>query len=181
MSRELITNQAASVAERLRQRSRLTGEDFQVLLTRYSLERLMYRLGRSEDADRFVVKGALMFLVWHDASFRVTRDLDLLATCQSTPDQLLALFRSLCRMSVADDGVIYDETSVAVKAIREDQQPAARQRYHQTCLRVSRMHFLGIGKNRFNGKLSFGEPMPKCRGRPTSRWPLKCCEDFLCH
>ena len=93
MSRERISNLAASVAERLRQRARLTGEDFQVLLTRYGLERLMYRLGQSDDADRFVVKGALMFLVWHDASFRVTRDLDLLATRQPTLEQLLHLFR----------------------------------------------------------------------------------------
>ncbi len=122
MSRARTSNLAASVAERLRQRSRLTGEDFQVLLTRYGLERLMYRLGRSEEADRFVVKGALMFLVWHDASFRVTRDLDLLAIRQPTPDQLLDLFRSLCRMAVEDDGVTYDETSVTVEEIREDQQ-----------------------------------------------------------
>ena len=122
MSRERISNLAASVAERLRQRARLTGEDFQVLLTRYGLERLMYRLGQSDDADRFVVKGALMFLVWHDASFRVTRDLDLLATRQPTLEQLLHLFRSLCRMAVEDDGVTYDEASVTVAEIREDQQ-----------------------------------------------------------
>ena len=82
----------------------------------------MYRLGQSDDADRFVVKGALMFLVWHDASFRVTRDLDLLATRQPTLEQLLNLFRSLCRMAVEDDGVTYDEASVTVAEIREDQQ-----------------------------------------------------------
>ena len=122
MSRERLSNLSASVAERLRQRSRRTGEDFQVLLTRYGLERLMYRLGRSEGASRFVVKGALMFRVWHDAPFRVTRDLDLLATRQPTPDQLLDLFRSLCRMAVEDDGVVFDETSVTVAEIREDQQ-----------------------------------------------------------
>ncbi len=122
MSRARTSNLSASVADRLRQRSKLIGEDLQVLLTRYGLERLMYRLGRSEDADCFVVKGALMFLVWHNASFRVTRDLDLLATRQPTPDQLLKLFRSLCRLAVEDDGVTYDEVSVTVEEIREDQQ-----------------------------------------------------------
>jgi hypothetical protein len=45
----------------------------------------MYRLGRSESAGGFVVKGAMMFLVWHDAPLRVTRDLDLLATRRPTP------------------------------------------------------------------------------------------------
>ena len=113
---------AASIAARLRELSRRTGEDHQVLLTRYGLERLMYRLSRSGASDQFVVKGAMMFLVWHDQPFRVTRDLDLLATRQPTPDQLLALFRSLCRVSVEDDGVVFDEASVTVAEIREDQQ-----------------------------------------------------------
>jgi hypothetical protein len=82
----------------------------------------MYRLGRSESAGGFVVKGAMMFLVWHDAPLRVTRDLDLLATRRPTPDRLQALFRSLCRMEVEDDGVVFDEASVTVAGIREDQQ-----------------------------------------------------------
>lgn len=122
MSRASPRNTAASVAARLLQRSRETGEDHQVLLTRYGLERLMYRLGRSESATRFVVKGAMMFLVWHDAPLRVTRDLDLLAARQPTIDQLRELFRSLCRMKVEDDGVVFDEASVSVEEIREDQQ-----------------------------------------------------------
>lgn len=57
MSRETPRNTAAAVAARLLHCSRKTGEDHQVLLTRYGLERLMYRLGRSEEAGRFVVKG----------------------------------------------------------------------------------------------------------------------------
>jgi len=122
MSRVAPRNTAASVAARLLQRSRETGEDYQVLLTRYGLERLMYRLGRSESANRFVVKGAMMFLVWCDAPLRVTRDLDLLAARQPTIDQLRELFRSLCRIEVEDDGVVFDKASVSVEEIREDQQ-----------------------------------------------------------
>ena len=122
MSPSRPTNIAASVAARLRQRSKTTGEDFQVLLTRYGLERLMYRLSRSEAANRFVLKGAMMFLVWHGSPFRVTRDLDLLATRQPTPDELRELFRTLCRLSVEDDGLTFDEASVEVAQIREDQQ-----------------------------------------------------------
>jgi hypothetical protein len=122
MSRERPTNLAASVADRLLQRTRITGEDHQLLLTRYGLERLMYRLSLSEAADQFVVKGALVFLVWRDDPFRMTRDLDLMATRQPSADQLLRLFRSLCLLKVVEDGVEYDEGSVAVTEIREDQQ-----------------------------------------------------------
>ena len=56
MSRERPVNLAASVAARLRLRAQRTGEDHQVLLTRYGLERLMYPLSRTGAADRFVVK-----------------------------------------------------------------------------------------------------------------------------
>jgi predicted nucleotidyltransferase component of viral defense system len=122
MSRERPTNLAASVADRLLQRTRKTGEDHQLLLTRYGLERLMYRLSRSEAADRFVVKGALVFLVWRDEPFRMTRDLDLMATLKPSAEQLLRLFRSLCRLKVEEDGVEFDEASIAVAEIREDQQ-----------------------------------------------------------
>jgi predicted nucleotidyltransferase component of viral defense system len=122
MSQKKISNQTASVAARLLQLSRSTGEDHQVLLTRYGLERLMYRLSQSALADRFVVKGALAFLVWADEPFRATRDLDLLAMPEPSQDELLELFRSLCRMEVADDGLVFEESSVTLSEIREDQQ-----------------------------------------------------------
>jgi hypothetical protein len=46
MKRERPRNLAASVANRLLQRARHTGEEHQLLLTRYGLERLMYRLSQ---------------------------------------------------------------------------------------------------------------------------------------
>ena len=85
MSRERPRNVAASVADRLLQRARRTGEEYQLLLARFGLERLMYRLSKSPARDRFVVKGALLFLVWADEPFRATRDLDLLATISRHP------------------------------------------------------------------------------------------------
>jgi hypothetical protein len=72
----------------------------------------MYRLSQSALANRFVVKGALAFLVWADEPFRATRDLDLLAMPEPSQDELLELFRSLCRMEVADDGLAFEEASI---------------------------------------------------------------------
>lgn len=71
-------NVAASIRQRLYNLSRERGEDFQLVLTRYGLERLLYRLGQSEYADRFVLKGAMLFAVWTDEVYRPTKDLDLL-------------------------------------------------------------------------------------------------------
>ncbi len=46
-------NTAASVRDRLLALARERGEDFQLLLTRYALERLLYRLGKSSYRDRY--------------------------------------------------------------------------------------------------------------------------------
>jgi hypothetical protein len=54
-------NLSASVRARLTSRARARGEDVQLVLLRYAIERLLYRLSRSEHADRFVLKGAMLF------------------------------------------------------------------------------------------------------------------------
>ncbi len=53
-------NPAASARDRLLALARDRGEDFQLLLTRYGLERLLYRLSQSRHRDRFVLKGAMV-------------------------------------------------------------------------------------------------------------------------
>ena len=65
---------ARSVRQRLLNRSRDTGEDYNLLLTRYAVERLLYRLSQSEHADAFVLKGAMLFTVWTGALHRPPRD-----------------------------------------------------------------------------------------------------------
>ena len=64
MTRRKSTNVAASVRQRLRNRARADGQDFQLILTHYGIERLLYRLQHSPHADQFVVKGAMLFRVW---------------------------------------------------------------------------------------------------------------------
>ena len=50
-------NIGASVRARLLDRARAERSDFQILLTRYALERLLYRLSVSEHRERFILKG----------------------------------------------------------------------------------------------------------------------------
>ncbi len=56
-------NLAASVAARLLNRARETGDDYQTLLTTFCLDRFLFRLGRSTLRDRFVLKGAMLLRV----------------------------------------------------------------------------------------------------------------------
>jgi hypothetical protein len=115
-------NVAASVRQRLLNLSRKTGEDFQLLLTRYAVERLLYRLAESEYAPRFVLKGAMLFALWTGATHRPTRDLDLLGFGGGSAGELANVFRTLCSAVVADDGLMFSADSVHVEPIREEQE-----------------------------------------------------------
>jgi hypothetical protein len=120
MARELLKNVGASVRARLLQRSRDERTDFQVLLTRYALERLLYRLSRSAHRNRFVLKGAMLFVTWVEAPFRPTRDLDLLGYGENSPEAIGYTFRAICNEPVDDDGVVFNVDGLEAAPIRED-------------------------------------------------------------
>ena len=121
MSRE-VKNVAASIRQRLYDLSRERREDFQLILTRYGLERLLHRLGNSEYAERFVLKGAMLFAVWTKKVHRTTKDLDLLGYGDDSEEALKTLFQEVCRVDVEPDGITFAPDSVQVEAIREDQE-----------------------------------------------------------
>lgn len=114
-------NVAASVRQRLLNLAKARGEDFQSLLTRFGIERLLYRLAVSSRADDFVLKGAALLVVWADTPFRATKDLDLLGRGDVSAPRLEALFRDLCALDVPDDGLQFLPESIRVEPIREDQ------------------------------------------------------------
>jgi predicted nucleotidyltransferase component of viral defense system len=115
-----IRNVGASVRGRLLARARSEKTDFQILLTRYALERLLYRLSVSAHRDRFILKGALLFVTWLHDPFRPTRDLDLLGYGASDVDAMAETFKAICSTLVSDDGVGFDVEDLTAAAIRED-------------------------------------------------------------
>lgn len=114
-------NVAASVRQRLLDLSRQRGEDFQFILSRYTAERLLYRLGISSHRDRFILKGALLFVLWKGQLHRPTRDLDLLGFGDGEIAGLVTAFREICAVAVEDDGLVFLAETVAGENIREDQ------------------------------------------------------------
>ena len=50
-----------SIRARLLNLSRSRGESFDFVLARYGVERFLYRLFRSDQRDRFILKGATLF------------------------------------------------------------------------------------------------------------------------
>src|SRR3546814_9391922 len=76
-------------------RARSRRENAQLLMTHYVIERLLYRLSRSQHRDRFILKGAMLFSLWADAPYRATGDLDLLGAGENTPDKLASIFQEI--------------------------------------------------------------------------------------
>jgi hypothetical protein len=115
----MTANRAASIRARLKQHADATKEDFNLVLTRYGIERLLYRLATSEHSTQFVLKGALLFALWYGQAHRPTRDADLLGFGPDDPQVLATVFQSLCAMQV-DDGIRFDAASVQVGTIRKE-------------------------------------------------------------
>lgn len=143
-------NLAASIHGRLKNQARARGEDMLYLLSRYALERLLYRLGRSPYADQFVVKGALLFSLWNDRSHRPTRDLDLLGFGSEDANRIRLIFANLCTQPVDDpDGLMFQQESVQVTPIRETQEYGG--------LRVAMWALLGQTRIRVQVDIGFGD------------------------
>ena len=117
--REPARNIAASVRAKLLNLSRERGQPYELLLTRYALERLLYRLSMTGYRDRFVLKGAVLVSTWFDAPFRPTRDLDLLGFGDDEPASILEAFREICALQV-DDGIQFDVAGLVIDSIRDE-------------------------------------------------------------
>ena len=114
-------NVAQSVHQRLINVRDRTGEQFNHLLIRYGLERLLYRVQAAGHGDTFVLKGAMLFSLWHNVPGRPTRDLDLLGLGGLTHEHLRTIFVDVCNANVMDDGLRFDPDSIHTEDIRDDQ------------------------------------------------------------
>lgn len=112
-------NLAASIRARLKQRADARKQDFNLILTHYGLERLLYRLSISPLAGNYLLKGALLFSLWYDRPHRPTRDADLLGFGPDDIDSAVAAFREICAMEV-EDGIAFDLASVKGSVIRKE-------------------------------------------------------------
>lgn len=113
-------NVSASVHARLLNQARPGGRSFNDLLQLYAMERFLYRLSVSEHGDRFVLKGAMLLRVWDQASYRTTRDIDLLGRVSNEAQVVESIIRDVCEQDVDPDGLIFDPASIQSDAIVED-------------------------------------------------------------
>lgn len=112
-------NLGASIRDRLLNKARAEKLDFNLLLTRYAIERMLYRLSISEQRDQFLLKGALLFDLWFDVPHRPTHDADFLGFGSAELPHIEALFRQICQIQV-DDGMVFQPDTVKADEIRKE-------------------------------------------------------------
>jgi predicted nucleotidyltransferase component of viral defense system len=142
-----------SIRQRLLNHARASGVDFQLVLDRYAVERLLYRLSVSPYRNHFLLKGAMLFAIWFDVSHRPTRDADFLGLGPPDPGRLDVTVRALCSMEL-DDGLAFDLDTLSVAPIRE----AAR----YEGLRVSLRARLGHAVCMIQWDVGFGDTVTPC-------------------
>jgi len=122
MTRPPLKNVGASVRTRLTDQARARGDNAQLLMLRFAIERLLYRLAQSAYRDQFVLKGAMLFSLWAPVPYRSTGDLDLLGQGDPAPARMAAIFKALCGEPVPDDGLSFDADSVKAESARDEEE-----------------------------------------------------------
>ena len=149
MTRKTPKNVVASVRARLLKYAKAEHEDFNYVLTRYGIERLLYRLSLGKEASQFILKGAMLFSIWTDIRHRATRDVDLLSTGAPELERLAAIFRGVCQTPVEPDGIVFDPESVKATRIREDEEYEG--------VRITLLGLLGKARIKLQVDVGFGD------------------------
>lgn len=122
MTRENRKNTPASVRQRLLNISRQQGEDFQLILIRFALERLLYRISISEYREQLILKGAMLFQIWSHELHRPTRDVDFLGQGEHSESRYRSLFEAVCSINHVADGLEFDTKSIQVSIMKEEEK-----------------------------------------------------------
>ncbi|MEK6567225.1 MAG: nucleotidyl transferase AbiEii/AbiGii toxin family protein [Candidatus Omnitrophota bacterium] len=86
----------------------------------YGMERFLYRFSKSKYADKFVLKGALLFAVWQIPDRRTTLDIDFLSRFDNEVTTIEKVMKEVCDTSVDPDGLNFDSQTVKGMKVKED-------------------------------------------------------------
>src|SRR5579859_3719286 len=140
---------SASVKARLLNIARARHEEFQLVLTRYAAERLLYRLSRSSHRQQFILKGATLFAYWTGDIHRPTRDLDLLGHGDPQIAHLVDVFTAICAQGVDEDGLVFLADTISGDVIRAEDEYEG--------VRITLMSMLGKARIPLQIDIGFGD------------------------
>lgn len=122
MSSRCMANVSASIAARIKNWAAANSRTYQHALNRYATERFFARLETSGFADRLVLKGGNLFVVWFSGKdYRPTMDADFLCRGKSLgKEEMISIFKDICQVQFSGDGIMFDDRSINVESIRAD-------------------------------------------------------------
>ena len=140
MNSKVLTNVAASIRQRLLNFSRETGRPFDEILQYYMIERFIDRLSKSPYKKQFILKGALMFVVWQLTDSRATRDIDFLGKTKNSTENIKYIFQTVCRLAIPQDGVVFFPEQVVCEPIQKQSDYVGIRTRFQGELAGARIH-----------------------------------------
>ena len=142
------SNLAASIRQRLKNHAKENNETYNLILVRFGLERLLYRITATTPKDEFVLKGGSLFYCWTRQLHRPTRDIDLLGKGEASLDRFREIFSKAIHAEI-EDGLVFEQESLEVTAIKDDQKYSG--------IRVTVLAFLGTAKINLQVDIGFGD------------------------
>jgi hypothetical protein len=115
-----IKNIEASIRAQLQNKAKETNRPFSEVLQYYAMERFLYRFSRSEYADKFILKGSLMFTAWQIPERRTILDIDLLGYYSNEVKIIEGIMADICSLEVVADGLVFDSKTLHGQKIKED-------------------------------------------------------------
>lgn len=139
---------AASIRARLLVLAKARGEEFELTLTRFANERLLFRLGSSAVRDRCLLKGACLLAAWLPDPYRATRDIDILATGPVNDEAVRSLVTKVCSVPCHEDGLRFDLSNLVIETIRPEEEYSGKRSRFLAWLgnaRISLQVDIGVG------------------------------------
>lgn len=118
--KEPVKNIPASILARLRNQTEELNRPFAEVLQYYAMERFLYRLSKTKYADKFILKGGLLFYVWNLPLRRPTRDIDFRGYVSGNRSTLLKIINEVIEVFAPEDGLVFDSQSVSVEETQID-------------------------------------------------------------
>lgn len=116
---KVIKNKGKSIRDRLLILSREASYDYNLMLTRYVQERMLYRLSQSKYKNQFLLKGGALLYAYNQLKSRPTVDIDFLArNLNNDKENIKSVFKEILAIQ-ADDALTFDEQKITVEDIME--------------------------------------------------------------
>ena len=110
-----VKDVAASIHQRLLNKSKESGRPFNELLQYYAMERFLYRLSISTYVEKFFLKGGLLLKVWDNSEHRMTLDIDLLAKTSNTIDNLRQIIIKVSAIQSVEDAITFNTQKLILR------------------------------------------------------------------